>query len=380
MESKVIGIIAEYNPFHDGHKYQIEESKRITGAEFVVAAISGDFTQRGAPALYDKWNRAELAIAGGVDLVVQIPTVFACNSAEYFAKGGVDILEGLGIIDYLSFGSECGNIEVLKRVSATLKNEYANMHESIKLLTKQGFSYPVAREKALQGILNEEELKILSEPNNLLGIEYLKVIKNMQPMTITRKGAGYHETATKIRRRIEEELGGVFSKQEEKLYELIVLKVISQEASELENIISSGQGLGYKLKKIIRKCNSREELIDNLKSKAYTQTRITRFLTHVLLNLKNRDLCCGTNYIRVLGLNENGAKILKHIKKEKLNSLPIITNINKDINVDDEIWKRLKYDVIESDVYNLINGKDLYKNSEFTMKPYTNFFKGLEKR
>lgn len=375
MKSKVIGIIAEYNPFHEGHKYQIEETKRITGGEIVVAAISGDFTQRGLPAVYDKWTRAKLAVKSGVDLVVQIPTVYACNSAEYFAKGGVGVLEGLGCVDYLSFGSESGDLGALEEVAQVLTSRYVEIHQGIKVLTKRGCSYPVAREKALKELLSESALRAAGQPNNLLGIEYLKELKTMKPVTILRKGDGYHETATKIRLELEKENSEAFKKTDENYFKLLKYVITTTSSEELEKILSSGEGLGNKAKKVIRYCNSIEELIEKLKSKAYTRTRITRFLTHILLKIHEEDLNIGQDYIRVLGFSEKGAGLLKEVKKGELSSLPILTNINKDGKFDEGVGKRLEIDIRESDVYNIIKELDLYANSEYVKKPYRYFTK-----
>mgnify|MGYP003375593247 FL=1 len=192
MKKKSVGIIAEYNPFHNGHLYQIEESGKITGAEVVIAAMSGNFVQRGMPAIADKWQRAEAAIRNGVDIVVEIPTVFACNSAHNFAKAGVEILENLGV-DFISFGSESGNIDELKEIARAMEENSEYIEEFISKNIKKGLSYPKARREALACLLGEEKAGILDSPNNILAIEYIGELSKAEPVTVKRTGPGYND-------------------------------------------------------------------------------------------------------------------------------------------------------------------------------------------
>lgn len=376
---KSIGIVAEYNPFHNGHKYQIEKSREITGADVVVAAISGNFVQRGMPAVYDKWKRAEMAVKQGVDLVVEIPTIYACNSAEYFAKGAVKVLEGFGSIDYISFGSECGDIEALSRIANVLKTQDVSIHEKIQDLTKKGLSYPRARVIAVEDLLSADEKEILKEPNNILAIEYLKNIKNLRPMTIKRSGDGYHETATKIREKMINEKDSHLKLIEDNYFKMVTSKILQSNGDYLEGIISSGQGLGNKIKKEIRYCSSIEELINAVKSKVYTYTRISRFLTQILLGITEESIRNENGYIRILAFNKNGADFLKNVKKNEMAKIPIITNINKDVYGHEELMETINYDVLAGDMYNLIAERNLYKYSDFVVKPYLNLGKPLEK-
>lgn len=202
---KVVGLITEYNPFHNGHKYHIEEAKRVTGADYAIAVMSGNFVQRGTPAMIDKYSRAEMALNNGVDLVLELPVCYATGSAEFFAHGAVSLLEQLGIVDYLCFGSESGDIDLIKEAAEFLLEAPATFNDELLSLLKEGFTYPAARLKALENYLITSSVdkvssplsKILMEPNNILGIEYMKAIYRLSssliPVTIKRQSAHYHD-------------------------------------------------------------------------------------------------------------------------------------------------------------------------------------------
>ena len=196
MEKKpeAVGIIAEYNPFHKGHKYHLDEALERSGAEVCIAVISGNFTQRGEIALLNKWTRAEMAVKNGINLVVEMPAVFACSNAGYFAKAGVEILESMNA-DYICFGSESGNIEELSRIAREINAERQNLEDEIKVGVKEGLSYPRARSRAVRRILGENTAALIESPNNILAIEYLKYIKSSRPLAVKRVGAGYHDTS-----------------------------------------------------------------------------------------------------------------------------------------------------------------------------------------
>ncbi len=199
---KINGIIAEYNPFHSGHKYQLEESLRLTGAYHTVVVMSGNFVQRGAPALLDKYARAEAALRCGADLVLELPVLYAAASAEYFAAGAVALLDSLGAVTHLCFGSECGDIGQLCRIAHAFSEEPEDYRAALKSFLKEGDSYPGARARALAltrpSDLPENWEEILSSPNNILGIEYIRALQRLgsqiQPVTVKRLGAGYHDS------------------------------------------------------------------------------------------------------------------------------------------------------------------------------------------
>ncbi len=390
---KSLGIIAEYNPFHNGHKYHLEKSMEISGAEVSVAVISGNFTQRGEPALLDKWTRAEIAVKNGVNLVVELPVLFAANNAGYFAKGGVEILENLGC-DYISFGSESGNIDELLNISRETYKYRGEIDQAVRAAVKNGESYPKAQMEAVSRLLGEETSRVFDSPNNLLALEYLRFIKRAKPLTIKRKGSGYHElapkediaSATGIRAMLTggEDISGLvppitgemLTKYKSKigtpdeLFPLIVEKIILSTSRELNSIFGAEEGLGNKMKANVRYWKNMDELIGDLKSKRYTRTRIARLLIMTLLGASRETVKTAQNYIRVLALDEIGAKYLKEVKKSEGCKLPIITNINKEAGLFPEIAKTLEKDILASDLYNLALDRDLYANSDYVKTPF----------
>ncbi|QHQ62499.1 nucleotidyltransferase [Anaerocolumna sedimenticola] len=194
---KTVGLITEYNPFHNGHFYHIQEAKRITGADYVVVVMSGNFVQRGAPAIIDKYSRTDMALACGADLILELPVCYATASAEFFAVGAISLLDKLGIIDYLCFGSECGDTKLLESIAEILIDEPREYRELLNQYLKEGITFPAARGKALTAISPQITESILLSPNNILGIEYIKAIlrlnSSIKPITIKRKSADYHE-------------------------------------------------------------------------------------------------------------------------------------------------------------------------------------------
>jgi len=342
-----------------------------TDAEVCVVVMSGNFVQRGLPAVFDKWTRAEEAVKHGVNLVVELPTVFACNSAEYFAKGGVSVLEGFGCIDYLAFGSEDGDLNALQRGADFLRNSDAQLKLRIQTLMKEGLSYPKAREIAVLEMEKDFDEDLIKEPNNILAIEYLKQIDRMQPYTVKRQGIGYHESASVIRKEMEAEQPAYFAKIRENYWHLTASKILQMDVEQLSKVFSADQGLANKIKKEIRYASSIDELIDRVKSKVYTRSRISRLLTHILLDIDGQAVPERAEYIRVLAFDQTGSRFLKSVKKAECNSLPILTNINKESENYPEILKSLDMDISASDIYNLITGRNLYDYSDYVMRPYT---------
>ncbi len=388
MNNKCVGITAEYNPFHNGHLYHLEQSKLATGAQISVAAMSGNFVQRGHMAICSKWERAEAAVKCGIDLVVEIPTVFACNSAPVFASAAVEILENLGA-DWISFGSESGNIEELKEISRAMNEKEPLIEKLVREKVKEGLSYPRARRDAVALILGDEKADLLDLPNNILAIEYLKRIQNAKPVTVKRQGPGYNElepcedmaSASAIRSMVKssknvetltpepstEMLKKALHPSEDKIFQIICAKVLTSSREELDRVFAGGEGLGNKLKNEIRKASAYDQLIQRLKSKRYTRTRIERFISHVLLDIGAPDLY--PNYIRVLAFNKAGSRYLKEVKKKGICSLPIITNINKDAQNDFALMSAIEKDILAADIFNLASGRNLYDESDYVRMP-----------
>ena len=390
---KSVGIIAEYNPFHNGHKYHLEQALTESGADVCVSVISGNFTQRGEIALLDKWTRAEMAVRNGVNLVVEMPTVFACSNAGYFAEAGVEILEALRA-ESICFGSESGNTEELNRIAREIEYNMEKLEEEIKTGVKDGLSYPRARSQAILRLFGENAASVIESPNNILAIEYIRRMKNARPLAVKRLGAGYHDTdsldgmasATAVRKLLKE--GGDISRMvpefsreilnrnrgrltdSSMLTPLIIQKVLMTSAEDLNRIFGAEEGLGNILKSRVRYWKSYEDIIDDLKSKRYTRTRIERMLVHTLLGTKREDMMSASKYIRVLAFDEKGSRYLKQVKKAGSCKLPVITNINKDAACFPEISMTLEKDILATDIYNMAAGLDLYYNSEYVKKPF----------
>ena len=365
---KTAGIIAEFNPFHDGHRYLIQRVREEAGAGRVVAVMSGDFTQRGYPAAEDKWIRAEKAVRSGVDLVLELPAVYSCASAPYFASAGVGILEGTGIVDLLAFGSESGEAEWFRSAASFFREHREQVNALTAELTRKGMSYPSAREQAARDLHAGFSLEELAEPNNILGLEYASCARTMELFTVRRRGSGHHETGTMLREKMRMRQPERFRQAEAAYFHLAAAKILETEESVLENVASAGGGLGHLLKKRIRDTGNVDELIDCVKSKVYTRTRISRMIAQTLLGVTKADLESGVLYARVLAAGEAGTAFLR--QAAEVSGIPILTNINREADRYPAIRRLLSVDILASDLYNLIWGNDLYQSSDFIKHPY----------
>ena len=396
--TKVLGITAEYDPFHNGHAYMLKEAvDKACGifsceAEDVVrvAAISGEFTQRGEPALTDKWSRAEMAMRQGFDLVAEIPFVFCCNNSGYFAGAGVSILEDLGA-DVIAFGSETADLETLANAARRRSTMADDQQEIIRSLVREGKSYPAA----LQEVLGEETQ---FGSNDSLGIEYIRHMSKAMPLPVLRRGTehdsgeenGAFASASLIRQKLlageglgevshlvpistldvlkrESEASGFF--EPDMLFRLITAKAAAFSAEDLDSIYGAEEGLGSKLKDEFRYAAGWEGLVWILKSKRYTKTRIQRVLIHTLLGITKDMVHSARPYIRILALNERGAAHLKSLKKSDSLALPVIENIRTDLKEHPEVRSTFEMGILASDLYNIALGRDLYTNSEYVKKP-----------
>jgi len=365
--------------------------------------MSGDFVQRGEPAIFDKWERARIAVECGADLVLELPFAFACNNAGAFARGGVGVLAGLGCITHLAFGSETGNIVMIEEMSRLLSHEDAKLSSMIKDKLALGVSYPRARYEAIKDF-RPDLVDALGQPNDILAVEYLKEIyrigSSIQPLAIRRFGAAYDDEnlrpgisgATAIRKAVQRgDIAGIRDSVPEvtwnvlkescgtearqtRLYELLRYKLLSEATESFEEVYSISEGLNNKLVKEIIKSSDLLDFIDRMKSKRYTRTRIQRVIIHTLMNLSDADYKSFETrsclYARVLGFSKNGAKLLRHIKRNELASIPVLTNINKEMIEEGEREKLLMYDIRSADVYNLISNNELYKYSDKVRKPF----------
>lgn len=389
---KVVGIIAEYNPFHNGHKYQIEQIRQKTNADYVIIAMSGNFLQRGVPALCDKYTRAKMALECGADLVFEIPTIWATASAEYFASGGVALLSRTGVVTHLGFGAESDDIDSLWQVSSILKEEPDIYRDVLGNSLRAGKAFPVARKNALitsLPFLATDKLDaLLDTPNNILALEYLKALPNdIQPVLIPRKGAGYHNTdintalpsASAIRETIslpegERDLEKIKTAMPEESYKLLLPLIKSNAIVDNDDFsdmliyaLLSLQHHGYsdfadctsdfsnKIAKHLKDYTSVDAFTQILKSKDMTYTRISRNLLHILLGIKQSDYTIGkaigyTPYLRVLGFREKAKPLLGEIKKKA--SAPIITKVaDASTKLDYGTYKIFEKDLFASNLY-----------------------------
>ena len=406
----VLGIISEYNPFHNGHLHHLIESKKITNSDYCIAVMSGNFTQRGEISIVDKWEKAKMAIANGVDLVIELPTLYAISSAENFASGAIKILDSLGIVDFVSFGSECNDISILDDIANVLAFEPSQYKTLLSHELSRGESFPKARENALMMYLNDIRrfANVLSSPNNILGIEYLKSLKRqkseIKPITIQRKDAKYNDTAiprnsrfasaTAIRNLcqatddispiqkfvpeatfdiLEENIKkGNFVKNLSVFDKEIIYTLRKMTTDEISNLPDVSEGLEFALKNAVNQCNSVVELLSIVNTKRYTKTRLQRILLYAILGITKQDMKISmdtTPYIRVLGFNEKGQELLGEISK-KNRKLEIITSVKKfiDKKSNENLKLMLNKDIWATDVYTLGFDYDSKANLDYTHK------------
>ena len=429
--SKVLGIIAEYNPFHNGHLYHLENSKKITNCDYTVAIISGNFTQRGSTSVVDKWSKSKMALKNGVDLVIELPVLYSISSSENFADGAIKILNSLEIIDYLSFGSETPDIDVLDSIADILYDEPKDYKRLLATELDKGISFPKARENALLDYIKntntfehnkldfEEYKKALSSPNNILGIEYLKALKkyksSIKPVCISRFVTDYNSTellkinsstsnydmknfnfqnfasATAIRELIKsKDFNSIKSVIPEKSYSVlmdcinsgytvpdlncfekeIIYTLRKMSIEEISNLPDISEGLEFSIKKAANFCNNINDFLDIVKSKRYTITRLQRILLYALFSISKEDMKLSKKiekpYIRVLGFNDNGKKLISEIAKNHP-ELKLITSVKKfvDSNSDNDLQVMFDKDVLATDVYSLSFKNNSLANLDF---------------
>lgn len=397
---KTVGLITEYNPFHNGHAYHIEKAKMLTGADRVIVVMSGDFVQRGAPAVMPKHLRTESALLSGASLIIELPVCFATGSAEYFAQGSISLLNRLGCIDSICFGSECGDLHLLKEIAQILADEPIEYQTALKQALKEGASFPAARQEALN-IYSDKYSEILASPNNILGIEYLKALakihSKMDPFTIKRIGAGYHDmdidgqfsSATAIRSDIYQ-LADVNSSSEslplthiqtqvpsschelmKKNYQtrypvkaddfslLLKAKLLSETAGSLSHYLDMSPELANRILRLRNDYLSFEQFCDLLKTKELTRSRISRSFIHVLLGITNDWLTAmkaPAPYARILGFRRDHADLLGILKRTS--DIPLITSPARAV-LADTAYQMLELDIYASDLYESVI-TDLY--------------------
>lgn len=486
---KVLGITAEYDPFHNGHSYQLQAAKIASGAEYVVAIMSGYFTQRGEMALLDKWTRAEMAAKSGVDLVLELPFVYATHSAEGFAAGAVAMMDALGCITDISFGMECEDTHRLQQLADLLVEEPKVYKDKIRGFLDEGRSFPKARQLAVEELLGSWAGEEIVKPNNILAIEYMKALtktgakgielsgKDRQvpernftigkglydvdpalledddnrlntakpkPFTvhgIMRRGVAHNEessvfnadsvdetyieygqnvksqekefvSASAIRqavtenRRLQKELAaatvtaegyqqaeasrmalvqGLYKTMPKAAADILTEKwqltpagdahwpftrsrILQSSEDKLEAIEGVTEGLENRIKMFQRGPAAYGQFVDAVRSARFTKTAARRILLHILLGETKEDAQLSPEYLRILAANEKGRELLKEIKFEECNKIPVLTNINKSPLV--KTSRLLQLDMLAADMYNLAAGRDLYRCSERVATPW----------
>lgn len=396
MSSKLC-IISEYNPFHFGHLYHLNESISQTDTDFKVAIISGNFVQRGEPSIINKWKKAKVALSAGFDLVIELPTLYAISSAENFANGSIKIANQIGS-DYISFGTESGDLKKLKDLSSLINKNEKEYIANVKEKIAQGFSYPKSQELVIDEMFGDE-FSGVCKPNNILGLEYLKslnaISSNITPITIKRD---FDKSSSSDVRALLRTFGFKIENLKDKIpdfsYEVLaeniengnailslkafekeiiyILRTIDNE--KLKTIPDVPDNMLSNLKKIACSTNSLDELITALKNKSITQARIQRILLYVLLGITKSDIELSkriTPYVRVLGMSENGKKMLSDISKD----INVITSVKAfEKNCDDsDLLRMLEIDKKATDIYTLAYSKNSVANLDYTTRIQTNF-------
>lgn len=391
---KTVGIIAEYNPFHNGHAYQLAKAKEITGADFCVVVMSGNYVQRGIPAIMDKFLRTQTALSNGADLVLELPVHYATGSAEYFASGAVALLDRLGVINCLCFGSECDDIHILSELSLALTSESDAFKTVLKQQLKAGYSYPKARNNALQSSAPHltKYLDHLHYPNNILGLEYLKALKKrnsrIKPYTISREGSQYHDaslrntysSALAIRESIiqnqeirfikeqvpvssfkvmEENFQKTFPILSEDLFSLLLYKLFQEQGKGFTNYFDIDRSFSDRLEHCISSCSDYNALCEMLKSKNTTYTKVSRSLLHILLNIYQEDVntFCEQDYVyyaRMLGFRKEASPLLSAIKSAS--TVPLISKLADAAGCisPSNGKKMLDQDILASHIYDVV--------------------------
>ncbi len=403
---KTAAIIAEYNPFHNGHKYQIEETRKLTGADFILVLMSGDFVQRGAPAVFNKYARTKTALLGGADAVIELPALYAVSSAEFFAGGSVTLLNQLGMVDYLSFGSECGEIDPILNCARLLTERSKEYDRLLSSCLKQGLSFPMARSEAFLQSLDSGDLSVaeistkkevlntlFTSPNNILGIEYCKALlvtdSSLSPVTVKRKGAGYHETAlsdapcefnsaSAIRSIIEQGNTGAEHLCANDFSALLHYKLLLERDRGFLKYLDCTEDLSGKISKKIPEFTDFSGFCSLLKSKDITYTRISRVLTHIMLDITTPESFRSpllerklpVSYARLLGFRKDSAALLSSIKQNS--SIPLISKLaDTKKQLDGNALSMLKTDILASDIYEAVYSQKYKKGllNEYKQSP-----------
>ncbi|MGH4050515.1 MAG: nucleotidyltransferase [Clostridium sp.] len=401
----ISGIIVEYNPLHNGHVYHINKTKEITNSDALICVMSGNFAQRGIPSSIDKWTKTRMALNNGVDLVIELPSIYSISSAEFFSFGAVSLLNSLAVVDNICFGSEHGDINDISTISNLLYEEPHQFKSLLKTYLDAGNGYPVARANALSDYFKNADTNIsnlllsdfLKSSNNILGIEYckslIKLNSSISPYTLKREGASYDSnllgnkfsSASAIRKFLKDngslteleayvpssvlyEIQKLYSKNEKFIFEDSMFPYIKYKSAcsknTLVNLPDVSEGLDNRIIKSLQNNNRYSTAIEGIKSKRYTYSRISRILCQYFIGFDNfntkklRSMPCP--YARILGFNSNGKSILKSIKSNS--SIPLYTKIPKKLN------DIMRLDIQSTRAYSLLNS-NINPNSDYLISP-----------
>lgn len=390
----VIGIICEFNPFHNGHKYLIDSVKK--DGDTVVCVMSGNFVQRGESAITDKRIRAKAALLCGADLVIELPVAFSVSGAQTFARGGVKLLDSLGCVDTIAFGSECGNTEKLTKAAEAIENK--EVHDKIFSLMQTGITFAAARESAVREIFGDETADILHNPNDILGVEYISALKilhsKIKPLAVLRKSVthdsaeadGAFASASLIRDKIKS--GESFEKYMPNKAHTLLKKAINDkvapsdygkldiavlaflrkaEPKNFSDVPDVSEGIENRILASSRNANTLAEVFDGAKTKRYTHARIRRIVLCAFLGIKKSHIACGMPYIHILGFSDNGRQLLN--LAAKIASLPIAVRLSNISNLGDVANQSFKLECTATDIYNLTLPKIRNCGTEMTDSP-----------
>lgn len=381
----ISGIICEYNPFHNGHKRHIEQTKKEYGATHIVGVMSGNFTQRGDTAIVDKYKRTETALKNGVDLVIELPVAYALGSAEQFAQGAVYLLNALGCVDIISFGSESGKIDLLKEAAGAVI--YTQESEDFHNYMKNGMTYPAALQKAMEKFYTEDVIETLATPNNALAIEYIKALdeigSSVKPVTVKRCIAPHDSeiaessdilSASQLRKKLADkkdisqfapscDFSNIASLSNIEVAILSKLRAMSK--TEIEKTPNVLMGLENRIYRAAAVAASLNELYFLVKTKRYTLARIRRIILSAFLGITKNDLKITPSYVRILGMNGKGKEILAAAKCE----LPINTSLSQLEKINDNTKKQARLEQRCDNQYALALEKRLGCGLDYTAKP-----------
>ncbi|HDG61415.1 MAG TPA: nucleotidyltransferase [Thermotoga sp.] len=424
---RVLGIVVEYNPFHNGHLFHLQKAKELIKPDYTIAVMSGNFCQRGEPAIIDKFSRAEIALKMGVDVVFELPTVYAIQDAGGFARGAIGVLDGTGVVTDIVFGSESNDIEFLKKIAEILHEQPDLYNQFLHEELKKGYSFPNARKYALMRyveelkIMDPEKVRLIERSNDILGLEYVRAIldlgSSITPHTIKRVGADYKEEEFKgrlssatsirklirerkmdlvresvpeesfevIRRELEEGRGPIFLEDMEKLL-LGIMRL--KDRDDFSKLYGFSEGLDERFYRFSRISSSIGEFMEKVKSKRFTFTRIRRLMLYVLFEMRKdfveRSNEKGPQYLRILGFTESGRNLLSKMKKAS--KLPIVSTVSlyrkvlekalkdeeRNMDVDPELFEeQLLLDIKATNVHSLFFKSDREKKGErdFRIQP-----------